>query len=88
MGTLQSKIDQLNELGEKAGYVIASFGLEIQEKDRQISALEKKLAVAVEALNATKLHGESSQLANMNMVGDLAKTSTCSPKPEVGWIFG
>ena len=36
-------IDRYNEIAESAGYVIASFGLEIQDKDKRIAELEAEL---------------------------------------------
>ena len=45
MSTATILIDRYNEIAEKAGYVIASFGLEIQERDQRIAELEKTIAV-------------------------------------------
>ena len=38
--TVARLIDRYNEIAGKAGYVIASFGLEIQDRDKRIAELE------------------------------------------------
>lgn len=43
MSKAQTLIDRYEEIAEKAGYVIASFGLEIQERDKLIAELRQQL---------------------------------------------
>jgi len=60
----QALIDRYNEIAEKAGFVIASFGLEIQERDKRIVELEAELLKARE-LVSNNLYDGSERIAEL-----------------------
>ena len=91
---MSNATDRANEILESAGYVIASFGLEIQEKDKRINELEAQLSNQWVSANPTadQLNsiGRKKFLAEVVYTGDAIAATTIEAvmfDKYQGWII-